>query len=151
MNPQTKTACSELVTLGSRKQDNCFLKKKTATEIFEHAIRHAAHTFRNFEITVKLFATKAYSMSLEEYREQIDSVNREIAEKIAERMEIVEKVGEYKKENDMEIKDEGREEVVKQQFEDIFEKEGLPRERGRDLAELLIGMAVEEEEEVKEQ
>lgn len=87
-------------------------------------------------------------MSLEEYRDQIDTVNREIADKIAERMEIVEKVGEYKEENDMEIKDEGREEVVKKQFEDIFEEKGLPQEKGRELAELLIGMAVEEEKEV---
>lgn len=89
-------------------------------------------------------------MSLDKYREQIDTVNREIAEKIAERMEIVEKVGEYKKENDMEIKDEGREEVVKEQFENIFKEEGLPEEKGRELAELLIKMAIEEEEEVKE-
>ncbi|MFB6174980.1 MAG: chorismate mutase [Candidatus Nanohalobium sp.] len=88
---------------------------------------------------------------LEEYREQIDTVNREIAEKIAERMEIVEKVGEYKEENNMEIKDEGREEVVKQQFEDIFGEKGLPQKKGRELAEMLIGMAVKEEEEVKEQ
>lgn len=87
-------------------------------------------------------------MSLEEYRDQIDAVNREIADKIAERMEIVEKVGEYKEENGMEIKDEGREEVVKKQFEDIFEEKGLPQEKGRELAELLIGMAVEEEKEV---
>jgi chorismate mutase len=87
-------------------------------------------------------------MSLEEYRDQIDTVNREIADKIAERMKIVEKIGEYKEENDMEIKDEGREEVVKKQFEDIFEEKGLPQEKGRELAELLIGMAVEEEKEV---
>ncbi len=84
---------------------------------------------------------------LEQYRQEIDRVNREIAEKIAERMDIVEKVGEYKKENGMEIKDEGREEVVKQQFEDIFEEKGLPQQNGRELAELLIGMAIEEEEE----
>lgn len=87
-------------------------------------------------------------MSLEEYRDEIDTVNREIADKIAERMEIVEKVGEYKEENGMEIKDEGREEVVKEQFEDIFEEKDLPQEKGRELAELLIRMAVDEEQEV---
>ncbi|MFB6100072.1 MAG: chorismate mutase [Candidatus Nanohalobium sp.] len=90
-------------------------------------------------------------MSLEEYREEIDRINREIAESIAERMEVVEKVGEYKKENDMEIKDEGREEVVKNQFADIFDKKGLPAQKGRELAEMLIGMAIEEEEEVKDE
>jgi chorismate mutase len=90
-------------------------------------------------------------MSLEEYREEIDRINREIAELISERMEVVEKVGEYKKENDMEIKDEGREEVVKQQFADIFSGNNLPAERGRELAEMLISMAIDEEEEVKEE
>lgn len=90
-------------------------------------------------------------MSLEEYREEIDRVNKEVAEKIAERMDIVDEVGEYKKENNMEIKDEGREEVVKQQFETIFEEKGLPEDRGRELAELLISMAVQEEVEVKKE
>jgi len=87
-------------------------------------------------------------MSLEEYREEIDRINKEIAQKIAERMDIVDEVGKYKKENNMEIKDEGREEVVKDQFEDIFKDEGLPQEKGRELAELLIRMAITEEKEV---
>jgi chorismate mutase len=90
-------------------------------------------------------------MSLEEYRKEIDRINHELAELVAERMEVVEKVGEYKKENNMDIKDEGREEVVKDQFADIFEENSLPPSKGRDLAELLIGMAIEEEEEVKEE
>lgn len=87
-------------------------------------------------------------MSLEDYREQIDTVNREIADKIMERMDIVEKVGEFKEKHGMEIKDEGREKVVKQQFEDIFDEKDLSGEKGRELAELLITMAVEEEKEV---
>lgn len=87
-------------------------------------------------------------MSLEEYRKEIDRINREIAESIAERMDVVEKVGEYKEKNNMEIKDEGREEVVKDQFADIFEDKDLPGEKGRELAEFLISMAIEEEEEV---
>ena len=88
-------------------------------------------------------------MSLEQYREEIDRINKDIAELIAERMDVVEKVGEYKKENGIEIKDEGREEVVKDQFADIFEGNNLPGQKGRELAEMLIGMAIEEEEEVK--
>jgi len=88
-------------------------------------------------------------MSLEEYRKEIDRINKDIAENIAERMQVVKKVGEYKKENGMEIKDEGREEVVKDQFADIFGENGLPSKKGRELAEMLIGMAIEEEQEVK--
>ncbi|WP_217907050.1 chorismate mutase [Candidatus Nanohalobium constans] len=90
-------------------------------------------------------------MSLEEYRKEIDRINHDLAELIAERMEVVEKVGEYKKENNMEIKDEGREEVVKDQFADIFKQNDLPGQKGRKLAHFLISMAIEEEEEVKEE
>jgi chorismate mutase/prephenate dehydratase len=90
-------------------------------------------------------------MSLKEYRGEIDRINREITELISERMDVVEKVGEYKKENNMEIKDEGREEVVRQQFADIFSDNDLPGERGRQLAEMLISMAIDEEEEVKDE
>jgi len=90
-------------------------------------------------------------MSLEEYREDIDRINHELAELVAERMDVVESVGEYKKEHGMEIKDESREEVVKDQFADIFEENNLPRGKGRKMAEFLIGMAIEEEKEVKEE
>lgn len=86
-------------------------------------------------------------MRLEEYRESIDTINQEIAENIAERMEVVEKIGEYKKSNDMDIVDEGREEKVKNQFEKLFQEKNLPAEKGRELADLLIEMAVEKERE----
>lgn len=84
-------------------------------------------------------------MDLEDYRQEIDRVNREIVDSVSRRMNIVEEIGDYKKQNGMEIKDEGREEVVKQQFEKLFEQENLPRNKGREFAQLLIGMAVEEE------
>lgn len=84
-------------------------------------------------------------MDLEDYREEIDRVNREVVDSVSRRMNIVEEIGDYKKQNGMEIKDEGREEVVKQQFEKLFEKEDLPKQKGREFAELLIEMAVEEE------
>jgi chorismate mutase len=84
-------------------------------------------------------------MDLEDYREEIDRVNHEVVDAVSRRMNIVEEIGEYKKRNGMEIKDEGREEVVKQQFEKLFEEEDLPKEKGREFAELLIEMAVEEE------
>lgn len=84
-------------------------------------------------------------MDLEDYREEIDRVNQEIADAIARRMKIVEEIGEYKKQNNMDVKDEGREEVVKQQFEKLFRKEDLPKKRGREVADMLINMAVKEE------
>jgi len=84
-------------------------------------------------------------MDLEDYREEIDRVNRDVVDSVSRRMNIVEEIGDYKKQNDMEIKDEGREEVVKQQFEKLFKKQDLPKQKGRELAELLIEMAVDEE------
>jgi chorismate mutase len=84
-------------------------------------------------------------MDLEDYRKEIDRVNAEIVDAVSRRMNVVEEIGEYKKEKGMEIKDEGREEKVKQQFEKLFEREELPKEKGREMAELLIEMAVEEE------
>ncbi len=84
-------------------------------------------------------------MDLEDYREEIDRVNRDIVDAVSRRMNIVEEIGEYKKQNGMEMKDEGREEVVKQQFEKLFKQEDLPKQKGREFAELLIEMALEEE------
>ena len=86
-------------------------------------------------------------MDLEDYRKQIDRVNDEIVDAVSRRMKIVEEIGQYKKDNGMEIVDEGREEKVKQQFEKLFENEDLPMEKGREMAELLIEMAVEREKE----
>lgn len=84
-------------------------------------------------------------MDLEDYRKEIDRTNAEIVDAISRRMNVVEEIGEYKKEKGMDIKDEGREEKVKQQFEKLFERESLPKEKGRKLAELLIEMAVNKE------
>lgn len=82
---------------------------------------------------------------LEDARENIDDINREIADDVADRMEEVVKVVEYKEENDMNVKDEDREEQVMQQFGDLFEKRDLPRERGRQLGRLLIDTAIDAE------
>lgn len=84
-------------------------------------------------------------MDLEDYREQIDRINQEIVDAVSRRMEVVEEVGEYKKQNDMDVVDSGREEKVKQQFEDLFSSEDLPPVKGREMASMLIEMAVEEE------
>jgi chorismate mutase len=85
---------------------------------------------------------------LEDARENIDEINREIADDVADRMEEVVKVVEYKEENDMNVKDEDREEHVMQQFGDLFEKRDLPRERGRQLGRLLIDTAIDAEREM---
>lgn len=86
-------------------------------------------------------------MDLEDYRREIDRVNHEIADLVSRRMNVVEEIGEYKKQNGIAVKDASREEKVKQQFEKLFRDEDLPEKKGRELAELLISMAVEKETE----
>lgn len=84
---------------------------------------------------------------LEEYREEIDRANQEIVDAVAERMDIVDKILDYKKENDMEIVDNDREKKVKEQFEKLFSERDLPGEKGREMAEILIELATEYQEE----
>ncbi|AOV94377.1 hypothetical protein AQV86_00450 [Nanohaloarchaea archaeon SG9] len=87
-------------------------------------------------------------LDLEQIREDLDSLNNEIVELIAERMDIVVKVAEYKEENDMQIVDEEREKEVKQEFEKLYREKGLPEKRGRELAELLIATAIDREKQI---
>lgn len=81
--------------------------------------------------------------SLEQARQNIDEINEEIIQNIDQRMSEVMRIVEYKKNNDMEAKDEEREEKVVKQFADRFEELGYPRVRGRQLGRLLIDMAVD--------
>jgi len=87
------------------------------------------------------------SDDLEEARNNIDRINREIVEKVDERMFEVLKIIDYKEENNLPVKDEDREEQVISQFADKFEEKNLPRDRGRQLGRLLIDTAVDLERE----
>lgn len=80
---------------------------------------------------------------LEQARQNIDTINEEIVEKVDERMAEVLRIVEYKDKNNMDVKDEDREEEVMTQFADRFEEKELPRERGRQLGRLLIDTAVD--------
>jgi chorismate mutase len=88
------------------------------------------------------------SLDLDQIREDLDSLNNEIVDTVEKRMDLVVKVAEYKDENDMQIKDEEREEQVKQEFERLYQERGLPEGRGRELATLLIETAIDKEEEM---
>lgn len=85
--------------------------------------------------------------ALEDARQNIDEINEEIVEKVDERMAEVLRIVEYKEKNDMDVKDEDREEEVMHQFADRFEEKDLPRERGRQLGRLLIDTAIDLERE----
>jgi len=88
---------------------------------------------------------------LEEARDNIDEINSQIVESIDDRMDEVLKVVEYKKENDMDVVDEEREEAVMEQFADMFEERDMPRERGRQFGRLLIDTAIDLERQVLDQ
>ena len=51
-------------------------------------------------------------MKIEELRNQINSLDREIIEKISMRLAIAQEIGGIKKEKDLPIKDQEREEIV---------------------------------------
>jgi len=87
-------------------------------------------------------------MSLEEARQEIDEANRKIVNDVRERMDAVLKIVDHKSREDMQIRDEAREEEVKNQFEEIFDKKNMPAERGRELAEVLIETAVDIQKDV---
>jgi chorismate mutase len=87
-------------------------------------------------------------MSLEEARKEIDEANHKIVNDVRERMDAVLKVVDHKSREDIEIRDREREEEVKQQFRERFEKKNMPPERGEELAEVLIETAVDIQEDV---
>ena len=84
---------------------------------------------------------------LEEARQNIDTVNEDIVQKVDQRMSEVMRIIEYKEDNDLEVRDENREETVMKQFADRFEELGYPRGRGRQLGRVLIDLAVDKERE----
>ena len=85
--------------------------------------------------------------SLEEARQNIDKVNEDIVQKVDQRMSEVMRIIEYKEKEGLEVRDEDREESVMKQFADRFEELGYPRTRGRQLARVLIDLAVDKERE----
>ena len=59
-------------------------------------------------------------MELNELRNQIDQIDKEMAVLFEKRMKIVKQIGEYKKENNLPILDKKREEEVIERILNIF-------------------------------
>ncbi|MFB6158305.1 MAG: chorismate mutase [Candidatus Nanohalobium sp.] len=85
--------------------------------------------------------------SIEEARQNIDKINEEIVQNVDQRMSEVMRIIEYKEENNLEVRDEDREEKVMKQFADRFEELDMPRMRGRQLGRVLIDLAIDLERE----
>lgn len=81
-------------------------------------------------------------------REEIDRIDEEVAELVAERLQVVEEVAAVKEAAGTDVVDAGREEAVKSHYEEQFRQAGVDPQYGRDLATFLIERSVEREEAV---
>lgn len=79
---------------------------------------------------------------LDEYRIEIDEIDRELVQLFEKRMETVLKVASYKKENGMEVLQSGREEVVLQKAVDNLNDKKYENDI-REVFELLMRLSRE--------
>lgn len=84
-------------------------------------------------------------MSLEELRDEIEEIDREIVESIARRTYVVESIAEVKKERGMEIHDPKREEVVLNRVAERAEALDVDPEDVREVFELLMDISKKEQ------
>ena len=84
-------------------------------------------------------------MSLEELRDEIEEIDREIVESIARRTYVVESIAEVKKERGMEIHDPKREEVVLDRVAERAESLDVDPEDVREVFELLMDISKKEQ------
>jgi chorismate mutase / prephenate dehydratase len=83
--------------------------------------------------------------SLEEYRKEIDLIDKELINLFEKRMEVVRKVGEYKKENNLEILNVKREEEVIEKNINNLKNEKY-KDAGRKLFEKIMELSRELQE-----
>lgn len=88
--------------------------------------------------------------NLSTIREDIDQIDAQIAELVADRLELAERVAEAKSRMGKGIVDEEREERVKSHYADQFKRAGLPPESGSGLAEYLIDISIDQEEQISD-
>ena len=84
-------------------------------------------------------------MTLEELRDEIEEIDREIVESIARRTYVVESIAEVKKERGMEIHDPKREEVVLDRVAERAEALDVDSEDVREVFELLMDISKKEQ------
>ena len=84
-------------------------------------------------------------MTLEELRDEIEEIDREIVESIERRTYVVESIAEVKKERGMEIHDPKREEVVLDRVAERAEALDVDSEDVREVFELLMDISKKEQ------
>lgn len=74
---------------------------------------------------------------LEDWRKEIDAIDRKIINSLAERIEIVKKIGKYKKENKISALDKKRWQEILQSNLNEAQKLELPKKFIKDLLNLI--------------
>lgn len=82
---------------------------------------------------------------LEGWRQEINEINLQILNLIGKRMEVVKKIGDYKKQRNLPIMDNGREQKIYETLDRLAEEKGLDKEFVRKVFEVLIEQAKKEE------
>lgn len=69
------------------------------------------------------YGKKGENMKLDDYREEIDRIDEQIIELFGRRMEVARRIGEYKKENGLNILDSAREEEKLKKVSQLAEED----------------------------
>ncbi len=77
-------------------------------------------------------------MTLEEYRKEIDKIDNELLEIILKRNDIIKKIKEYKKLNNLQIYDEKREQEIKQRLIKKAEEININNELINQIFDLIL-------------
>jgi chorismate mutase len=82
---------------------------------------------------------------LDKLRKQIDALDEELLKTLAQRMEVIEAIGKYKKANGLELRDEERFQALLSAQLSRAEALNLPKELVTELCELIHTFALERE------
>ena len=76
--------------------------------------------------------------SAEELREQIESIDQQIIDLIATRMEIADELAKAKKLSSLEYWDTGKEKEVEARYHELCEEVGLTESEARKIADVIL-------------
>lgn len=87
----------------------------------------------------------SYEKEIEGVREKIEEVDREILEKVLQRVDLAQKGGKIKRKHGKPILDEKREREVIEKARKLGEKKGIKEEKIEDIFQEIIKLCREEE------
>ncbi len=76
--------------------------------------------------------------TLESYRKQIDAIDEELLTLLKKRLHIAEKIGMYKKENNIDVLDKSREHEIIEKLSNKAKEHGLPESLLKEIWRLLF-------------